>query len=154
MSPEFRELVTGIDLAIRSDTLTVAAITSHVGVEATRAFDKGETYRGIERVGDGEFREVERARPWGVWHFCSSAFIKVNSVEEHALFLLGKLEHARDAIQSLIAGERCGVVIRIWYVGPDGFYISGPTAMRLASLCEEISVTCWETEETEDANAK
>ncbi|MES1213442.1 MAG: DUF4279 domain-containing protein [Singulisphaera sp.] len=143
MDSAISKIVTGIDFAIRTGAVPTSTVTSLLNVEPTRAFDQGDVYVGRERLGT-TFHEVERARPWGVWHFCSSCFINTNSIEEHALFILAKFEPLRDAIQTLIDGQQCAVVITIWYVGRDGFFVSSATVARLASICEQIGITCWD----------
>ena len=149
------DVVTGMNLGIRSKLLRKDGITDLLGFEPTRAFEKGEKYVGRERVGvskSGEnlLQTAERVRPWGVWHYSTSAFIQSDSLNDHASFLLEKLEAARDGIRQLIGDRDYYVALSIWYVGPAGFGVSSELMARLAGLSEEINVTCWETEEDDE----
>ena len=143
------DLVTQIDFAVRAETLQSNEITRLLGVIPTRAFEKGDPYVGREKSAEGAFREVERVRPWGVWHFSTAGLVKDNSVESHGIFLLDKLEPAKERIRRLTNDGEYRVVLNIWYVGPSGFTVSGSVMARLAELCEEITITCWEVDEVE-----
>lgn len=149
------DVVTKMDFGIRSHKLRKDHITTLLALEPTCAYEKGEKYLGRERIGvdqlgKNQIRTVERVHPWGVWHYCTFAFLKSDSLNDHASFLLEKLEPARDSIRQLIADSDYYVGLVIWYVGPAGFAISSDLMVRLADLSEEISVTCWETEEDDD----
>ena len=76
--------VTHMDFGIRSNHLQKNEMSALLGIEPTRAFERGEKYSGPERVGDGQFRQVERIRPWGVWHYNTSDFVRSNSLNDHA----------------------------------------------------------------------
>ncbi len=141
-------VATQLDFAIRAEALRKDDITALLGIEPTRAFEKGERYLGRERTANGTFRSVERVRPWGVWHFCTQEFLKTGSVNEHALFLLGKLASARDNIRRLLSESEYRIIVTIWYVGPSGFSVSAEVMSQLASLCGEIGITCWEAGES------
>ena len=139
--------VSSIDFAIRSEILKIGDITKQLGVEPTRAFEKGVEYQGREKVGH-EVRAVIRRHPWGVWHFDTAAFVTGGQPpEEHARFLLGQLEPASRAIQRLMADPMFTVLLTVWYVGPGGFEFVSSTVIRLAALCQRISITSWDADE-------
>jgi len=141
-------IMTHLDLGIRGEALRKDDITALLGIEPTRAFEKGEVYLGRERTADGAFRNVERVRPWGVWHFRTQEFITTDSVNEHALFLLGRFASVRDKIRGLLSDSGYHIMLTIWYVGPSGFSVSAEVMSQLAALCGEISITCWEPRES------
>jgi hypothetical protein len=140
-------VVSSINLAIRSDDLRIRHITEELGFEPTKAFEKGQEYQSVEKIGD-DICPVTRCHPWGVWHFDTATFVTGGKlIEDHALFLLNRLESVSDRILALLTDSNYKVLLTIWYVGPGGFDLSSSTATRLASLCNEIRITCWDSDE-------
>jgi hypothetical protein len=140
--------------------MRVVEISKLLGFDTVRAFDKGDKYIGRERVGlgaDGKniIREVERTRPFTVWHLLTSHFVSSEQVDEHASVLLEKLEPATKAIQQLIESPNCEIGVSIWYMEGAGFSMKAALMARLVNLCEYITVTCWDDEnESPDLEGK
>ena len=141
-----------IDFGIRSYDLRMDDIGRTLCLEPTKAFEKGEKYLGRERAPDGGVRNIDRVRPYGVWHYCTDEFIHSNSIDTHGLFLLGKLEPVAEHIHRYLADDTYFTQMTIWHVGAGGFNVSAGILCRLAALCEHFRIVCWESgaEEPQD----
>lgn len=139
-------LTTHVDFAVRAKALRTEAITQLLGVQPTRAFQRGDEYIGKQKGAEG-FEFVKRSWSFGVWHFSTTGLVASTLPHEHALFLLEKLEPALTEIQNLCMDPDYYVKITIWYVGPGGFYMPADVLRRLALICEDVAITCWDTEE-------
>lgn len=137
---------TQIDFAVRADSLCLHTITDLLGVEPTRGFERGDVYLGKQKTPKG-IESVNRTRPFGVWHFCTAGQVAVNLLDEHASLILERLEPALDELQRICRNPDFFVKVTIWYVGPAGFSMQADLLRRLAAMCEEVSVTCWEVED-------
>lgn len=141
-----RAIKTSVDFAIRSDILRLDDVSRQLGIVPTTAFEKGDWYLGREKV-DGEIREVGRARPTGVWHYCSESESNSHLIDEHVQLLLRKLTPVKDAIRRFVDDDDYFVRVSLWYVGDGGFGLPSELFSALADFCEEIQVTCWTAEE-------
>lgn len=133
-----------IDLAIRGKELKLLDITQRLGMEPTYGFEAGDIPH-LRKDGQS-FLPVPREAPVGVWHFLTTRELKYGELEEHGLFLVAKLEHAREAINQLIADPDYFVKISIWCSGYT-FEMSGQTLAKLSAFAEYVAVTCWDEEE-------
>jgi hypothetical protein len=135
---------TQIDLCIQGSHLRVDSISDLLGISPTSGFNPHEAYRGKVKIGSSIF-EVERNRPsFGVWHFSTGSLVDSNNLDNHAAFLLEKLEGSRPTMESLLQSGQYEVTISIWYVGPAGFDISSRFLVRLAEISNRVRVTCFE----------
>ncbi len=144
-SSRIKPIATGIDLCIRSDSLDLEHVSSLLGVKATSGFEKGDPYVGRQKRGP-DIVTVDRVRPFGVWHFCTSESLHSNNVEEHAQFLIEALTPAKSAIARMIADPQFYVKITIWDLGYT-FDLSASCLASLSSFAEDVTVTCWENRE-------
>ncbi len=128
-------------LALRSQE-----ITSLLRVEPTEAFDRGQSFAGRHKTDQG-IQPIERVRRSGVWHYSSEGQFKDASLDEHAVFLLEKLEPSFNAIRRLCENPDLFVRVTIWYVGHGRFTMQSELMRRLAMICEEVAVTFSDTDE-------
>ena len=142
-----KRIVTGIDLAIRSNSLSLESISSLLGINPTSGFEKGEPYIGREKRGS-DIVAVDRVRPFSVWHFCTSESLHSNSIEDHVELLVDTLAPAKAAIDRMIVDKGFYVKLAIWVLGYT-FDLSAACFRSLSSFAEDISITCWEGEEGE-----
>jgi len=150
MTPDkTRRIETGIDICVRSDILLLDDVSGWLGVKPTSGFEKGDAYVGREKRGS-DIVTVDRVRPFGVWHFCTSKLSRSNSVEEHAKLFIDSLSPSRAAIARLIANPDFYVKISIWVVGYT-FDVSSTVLAELAGLAEDFTVSCWEEEEENES---
>jgi hypothetical protein len=140
-----RRIATGIDFGIRSDSLDLESVSSLLGLNPTSGFEKGEPYVGREKRGP-DIVTVDRIRPFGVWHFCTSESLHSNNVEDHAKLLVDALTPAKAAIAQMIADPQFYVRLTIWVLGYT-FDLSAACLASLSSFAEEVTITCWEDEE-------
>lgn len=140
-----RPVATGIDFGVRSDSLVLADITQSIGVRPTSGFEKGEPYIGRQKVGS-ELVAINRVRPFGVWHFCTSEILITDDVEDHAKFLIQKLAPAKAAIMQFKADPTFYVRVSIWVCG-ESFVLPADCLAEIALLAENVSFTCWESQE-------
>ena len=142
---------TQIDLCIKGSQLHVETISNMLGILPTSGFNPNEAYLGKVKIGSS-IVDVERNRPsYGVWHFSTENLVDSKNLDDHAAFLLEKLERSRPAIESILQSGHYEVPIVIWYVGPAGFDISSRLLRPLTEISSRISVTCFEEAE-EQAN--
>ena len=144
-----KPIATGIDICVRSDSLVLKNVTRLLGVNPTSGFEKGEVYIGRQKHGS-DIVTVERVRPFGVWHFCTSESCRSNNVEDHARLLIETLTPAKTAIEQLIADPEYYVKITIWVLGYT-FDVSSACLASLSSFAEDFTITCWEDGE-DDSN--
>lgn len=148
MSPSgTKQISTGIDICVRSESLVLENVSRLLGVKATSGFEKGEPYVGRQKRGS-DIVTVDRVRPFGVWHFCTSESLRSNNVQDHARLLIETLTPAKAAIRQLIADPACYVKITIWVLGFT-FDVSSACLAWLSSFAEDFTITCWEDEEEE-----
>ena len=143
---------TEITFGLVGDGLRVAKITNSLGFEPTRCFEKGDLYVGRRRI-DGSIQEVERRRPRGVWQFSTLSTLSSDLIVEHAELLIAKLEPLVDQIRRFRESDNLFVRVSICHVGSGSFELSSKTFKRLSELCDEISITCWESEALEETSA-
>lgn len=142
---ETRRIATGIDICIRCDSLVLENISNLLGVKPTSGFEKGESYVGRQKCGS-EIVNVNRVRPHGVWHFCTSESLRSKNVEEHARLLIDTLAPAKSEIKRLIDDPDHYVKITIWVLGYT-FDLAMPCLAALSSLAESLTITCWDDDE-------
>jgi hypothetical protein len=143
------EVVSNIDLCIRSDALDLNHVTQILGVEPTSGWEPGATHVGDEEI-DGEIRELRRPpRAFGVWHYNTSFALRHDSLQEHALILLERFEPVADQLRRFKERPDYSVSLSLWHVGPAAFSFDSSILARLAALSEWISFTCWTNEEAE-----
>jgi len=140
-----RKIAAGIDFGVRSDSLVVNEISRWFGVEPTCAFEKGDSYTGREKRGPS-IVAVNRVRPFGVWHFCTSESLHSNNVNDHARLLIDTFTPAKSAIAQMIADPELYVKITIWVLGYT-FDISAVCLASLSSFAEDVTITCWDEKE-------
>jgi hypothetical protein len=128
--------------------LSIEEITRSIGVEACRAYERGDFFIGRQRI-DGRIVEIERQRPRGVWQVSTGAYLKSDRIVEHAESLLKLLEPKADTIAKLTESRLLFSRISICHVGGGDFTMPSELMKRLASLCDELSITCWEVDEPE-----
>ena len=139
---------THIDICVRSEDLRVDKLNEMFGIQATSGFENGDCYISKQKI-DGKIETIERIRDFGVWHLNSNCEIISNNLDDHARWLLQKLRLAKNTAKNLYNDPDYFVKLTVWYVGPAGFGMDAQMLSELTSLCKEISVTCWETEEVE-----
>lgn len=144
-SSRIKPISTGIDLCIRSDSLDLEIVSFQLGIKPTSGFEKGQPYVGREKRGS-EIVAVERVRPFGVWHFCTSESLHSNNVEDHVKLLVDALTPAKSAIARMIADPQFCVKITIWVLGYT-FDLSAACLASLSTFAEQVTITCWENEE-------
>jgi len=137
-----RPIATGIDLCIRGDSLVLDNVSHLLGVKPTSGFEKGDAYVGREKRGSA-IVTVNRVRPFGVWHFCTSELLQSNSVEEHVRLLIDTFSPSKAVITRLISDPSYSVQTSIWVLGYT-FCMSSAMLVELASFAEDCSVACWE----------
>ena len=142
-----RRIITGIDLVIWSEHLHLQEISRLLGVTPTSGFEKGQTYIGREKRGS-DIVNVERVRPFGVWHYCTSEVLDSRNVEDHAKLLAETFDSAKPALQQLISDPEYHVEITIWAAGYT-FCLSAEYLSLMALLAENVTITCWGEEEME-----
>lgn len=144
------EPLTHIDFCIRGDDLQLDAITQRLGVNPTSGFNPFDLYMSKEKVGD-HIITVERQRPsFGVWHVSTIGLVASPHLEDHAKFLLSKLQPAEQAIGELMQTGIYRFQLTFWHVGPSGFDLQSVTMGRLAKLCDRMSFTFFEVSDIRD----
>ena len=136
---------THIDFCITGSALYVSQVTALLDLTPTSAFNPNERYAGKAKVG-GAIVSVEKNRPpFGVWHYSTENKIESQSVEDHARFLLNELRPAKHGIEKLLQSSEYDLRLSIWHFGPNGFDLSSETISQLASICANLTVRCFET---------
>lgn len=142
-----KPIVTGIDFGVRSDSLSLEHVSRLLGVSPTSGFEKGERYIGRQKKG-AEIVNVERVRSFGVWHFCTSANLSSNNIEDHARSLIETMTPAKAGIEEFISDSECYVMMTIWVIGYT-FELSCDTLAKLSSFAESVTFTCWDEDEAD-----
>ena len=137
---------TEITFGLIGDHLSVGEVGQSIGIEPTRAFEKGDFFIGSQRI-EGKMVDIERQRPRGVWQLSTLATVKTDIIVDHAESLLSQLEPKADAINTLKESQSLFSRISICHVGGGTFELPSDIMKRIALLCEEVSVTCWENDE-------
>ena len=145
-SSEVLDAQTEITFGLVGDRLLIERVQQAIGVSATRAFEKGEHYIGRQRV-DGQVVEVQRIRPRGVWQFSTRTLIASDRILDHAKYLLEQLERKSSEIACLKESQNLFSRISICHVGSISFELPSDMTTRLAALCDEVAISCWEVDE-------
>jgi hypothetical protein len=122
-----------ITFGVRGASLVPQEFTALLGIEPSHAFAKGD-----ECVSGKEIRR----RPWGVWQLRSEFFICSRNLEDHANFILKKLEPKRDLLTKYLTSDDMYVDIRIWLESDSeivSFAVNSRLFARLAGLCQEFN---------------
>lgn len=141
------DMRTEITFGLIGETLCIQDIANATGLNPTRSFEKGDLYAGRQRI-SGRLVEVERRRPRGVWQLSTRAILDSCDIADHAIALLEKLEPVAGAFSEVKKAVGLFSRISICHVGSGSFEISSDLMQRLAALCDEVSIICWEVDET------
>ena len=138
---------THIDFCIKADHLQMQRITDLLGISPTSGFNPRERYQRKTRV-EGKPAVVEDFRPnYGIWHYSTEKLLRSEQLEDHARFLLERLETAKAGIASLLRSSDYEIRMYLWHVGSSGFDISSELMRQLALLSKNITVDCFEPAE-------
>lgn len=124
---------TNLTFLILGDTLVPNDISAALGVSPTTSYAKGAPY-DIPRVG-------LRRRSTGHWSICTESVVDSDRLEEHARYLLAKLEPRAATIQGLLNERRYRVNMAVWWeidAEHGNFIVPSAVMARLAILCENI----------------
>ncbi|MFT3768114.1 MAG: DUF4279 domain-containing protein [Minicystis sp.] len=118
--------VARVGVVLRADQLDPSEVSQALGIEATRAFSKGELSAG------------KRApRPWGLW----TLEVEDADVERAARRLLSLLADKRGPLDQVARRFHATVSVSIWWEpdgGQGGYTLSSATLAELATLGERI----------------
>jgi len=142
-----RNDVTHISFGMSAHTLSPDIITEMMGIAPTHAFKKGDIYSSQVGIGHGRTEWVERKKVHGVWSYSTAAFVTSDELDDHAEYLLDKIEPAATRLHALLNDPKYHIGIWLWYIGHFTCSIRSDLMRRLASLCKEIVVTCWDVED-------
>jgi hypothetical protein len=147
--PPDSELRTRVVFSVMSAHLRVDEVTRLLGLEPTSYWETGATHTYSTKVGD-EIRQIEQPRrPKNDWHFDTSYFVTSSNLEDHARFLLERLEPSAEQIRQLVQDPDCVVPIRASGKGPV-IELSSNVLARLAALSQWTSFTCCGIEEPDE----
>ncbi len=124
---------TNVTFRISGDNIIPTEITNDIGINPTRTFAKGEVYK--TKIGG------IRQRPIGHWSISSEIMIDSTSTEEHAKYILEKLEPKTKSIKKYIENSNIRTSLIFWWEATDehgGFTLSADTLGRLCQLCKDI----------------
>lgn len=122
----------GVSFGVRGQCLVPEFVSTLLGIPATRQFSKGDSH---------DTHSGPMTRPFGVWAIDSDSFLDSESIEEHATFILGKIEPCRQQVRNLLEDDKLRVFVAIWWEpegGQGGFTLKAATISRLASLANEV----------------
>lgn len=95
-----------IEFVVRTDEYRDEELSKMLNLEPDRAWNKGDKYSGKQKnTKTNAIETVEQARGFGLWAFSTRKFVEGNRFEEHAEFLLEKLDHSKETIQKLLGNE-------------------------------------------------
>ena len=95
-----------VDLSIKSEILNPTIITKDLSLQPTRAWTKGEKYRGkTKNIKTNKIEECWRERPWGIWGFNTGEKIKSKSIHEHVELLLNYFKAKKDILKKYLANK-------------------------------------------------
>lgn len=123
-----------VSFSIRHDGfLNISELSEALQIQPTWSFVKDESY---------ESKAGMRKHPWSLWGLDSASLTTSDSVEEHVLAILQKLEPVRNVLQPYIDSEDYCIRFRIWWQREEsygGYDCSSCTMARMSSLCDELS---------------
>jgi hypothetical protein len=124
---------TNIMFRILGEELVPDMVSKHLSLQPTTAWKKGDQYH-IPNVG-------VRQRSIGHWSLSTDGALASESVEEHAAFLLQKLESQKRAVLELMQDPRFKVAISVWWEIDEehgSFSLSSELMSRLTALSHDI----------------
>jgi len=123
--------VASVGIGITGDLVDPVAVSATVGLEASRAWEKGHRY---ESRSGGTMKKHS-----GLW----VVERRGEDVELVALDLLAVLEPRAAAIRAAAKNAKATVSVGIWWepeAGQGGFSVSADVLRRLSVLCERVDV--------------
>lgn len=133
--------IMSVSFGIRGDDLSPDDITERLNVPPTKAWKKGDVYKSKYQDRDGSIKYREAARPWGIWELSSTEGTVSEKLEDHASFIIKKLESSKNQINILVKEQGLRVYISIWWQPADGYggyTLSADTINKLSMLCGEM----------------
>ena len=124
--------ITHVSLRLIGDHLPTAEVTARTGLEPTFAADKG-----AARPAGPRSRSSVYTQPSGVWYVSSEGHVDSTSLERHLIWLLDRIEPARQALLAVAAEHGARVDFFVYWVsasGEGGPEITAPSLERIASL--------------------
>ena len=126
---------THADFGFRSELLDVRKITKLLGIEPTRAWNKGDLF---------ESRTGIYARPWGVWGLWTVDMVRDREIGPHIERMLHELEPKVDIIRRIAQDMQATRLIYFWWNSPGptaGYSVPSPMMLRLCALCDTLNFT-------------
>ena len=124
---------TNVTFRMVGNNIKPTEITNDIGIKPSKAFLKGEEY--LTQMGE------KRYRPIGHWPITSELIIDLTSTEEHAKYILEKLEPKFENIKKYIKDPNIRTsLIFCWETidGHGGFSLSSDTLKKLCQLSIDI----------------
>ena len=133
--------IMSISFGISGDKLLPNEITNLLKITPTKAWKKGDTYKSKYRNKNGSFEFRELKRPAGIWELSSLEEVLSNKLEDHASFIIQKLESSMNQIDKILSQSSMRTSINIWWQPEDGYggyTLSADTIRKLSLLCNEM----------------
>jgi hypothetical protein len=119
---------------ILGENLDPNRITSTLSMAPTKAYAKNQEHT-VPRIG------ITIRRPGGHWSFCTERFVSSFEVDDHAKYLLSRLEPKQKEIADLLKDVALNIGISVWFEIDDehgSFSMPSDNMKRLALLCNSI----------------
>lgn len=133
-----------IVFSIKTKDFDLKTLTDFINLKPTRGWTSGEKYIGKHLTVTKEIETIERQKPWTLFAYETKEFVNSNRFEEHADYVLDKLDAITDNLKDLIAKpDKFEILIQV-YLHFDkeqdyfGFSAEATTLKRLADGCHQI----------------